>query len=307
MAEKIVRDPKKAEEPAKKAAGTAKKAAEPAKKAASTAAKTTSQTVKKAEENAKKPQNVITPNKPTGGSTVGLRIGACAMWLLAIVCEVFAIMAIMKYFVPPFGMSPLLFLIIMIVIDMGLCIGAAQLWKKANHINPMSEKRGKFLFYLWNELGVIMACICFIPLIILLLKNDKLDKKTKTIAAIVAAVALLITGVASADFNPISAEQKEEAEQSITQNVYWTQFGHKYHLNIDQESGCPHVRNSTTLYEGSVTEAIEAGRTAICSYCAAHAADWGINLNLEALNVEDKDSVLEEVKDQAPVTTAAGD
>ena len=309
MAEKIERGAAKAEDAAKKAAA---KAAEPVKKAA--------EPVKKAAEKAeapKKPQTVITPNKPTGGSTVSLRIGACVMWLLAIVCEVFAIMAALKYFVPPFGMSPLAFLIIMIVLDMALAIGAAQLWKKANHIKPMSEKRGKFLFYLWNELGVIMACICFIPLIILLLKNDKLDKKTKTIAAIVAAVALLITGVASADFNPISAEQKEEAENSITSSVYWTQFGHKYHLKWNETGeepaegekadDCPYIRNSNSVYKGSVTEAIEAGRTAICSYCAAHAADWGIDLNLEALNIENKEEVLAEAGAPEVVDTTKGE
>ena len=299
MAEKIVRGEKKETAPVQKAAETAKKAAPAAKKAADAA---------------KKPQQtVVTPNKPTGGSTVGLRIGAVVLWVLAIVCEVFAIMAIMQYFIPPFGMSPLVFLIIMIVLDLAFAILAAQLWKKANHIKPMSEKRGKFLFYLWNELGVIMACVCFIPLIILLLKNDKLDKKTKTIAAIVAVVALLITGVASADFNPISAEQKEEAENSITSSVYWTQFGHKYHLKWN-ESGeepaegekaddCPYIRNSSSVYKGSVTEAIEAGRTAICSYCASHASDWGIDLNLEALNIENKDEVLAEAGGEAPADT----
>lgn len=291
MAEKIVRGAGKTEQTAQKPAA---KAAEPVKKAAEKAAAP------------KKPQTIVTPNKPTGGSTVGLRIGACVMWLLAIVCEVFAIMAAMKYFIPPFGMSPLVFLIIMIVLDMALAIGAAQLWKKANHIKPMSEKRGKFLFYLWNELGVIMACICFIPLIILLLKNEKLDKKTKTIAAIVAAVALLITGVASADFHPITAEQKEEAEQSITTDVYWTQFGHKYHLNADEETGCPHIRKSSTIYKGSVTEAIESGRTAICSYCAAHYAEE-MGLELEALNVEDREAVEEAGGDLQVVDTSAGE
>ena len=289
MAETIVRNkdknaaPQKAAEAAKKAEPAAKKAAETAQKA----------------EPAKKPQQtIVTPNKPTGGSTTGLRIGAIVLWVLAIVCEVFAIMALLEYFYPPFGMSPLVFLIIMIVLDLVFAILAAQLWKKANHIKPMSEKRGKFLFYVWNELGVIMACICFIPLIILVLKNDKLDKKSKTIAAIVAIVALLITGVASADFNPITAEQKQEAEAQITTDVYWTQFGHKYHLNIDEETGCPHIRNSSTIYKGSVTEAIEGGRTTICSYCAAHYAEE-MGLQLEQLNVEDKDAVVT----QAPTVT----
>ena len=293
MAEKIVRGEKKEAAPVQKAAETAKKAEPAAKKAAQTVAK-------------KPQQTIVTPNKPTGGSTVGLRIGAVVLWVLAIVCEVFAIMAILQYFIPPFGMSPLVFLIIMIVLDLVFAILAAQLWKKANHIKPMSEKRGKFLFYLWNELGVIMACVCFIPLIIILLKNDKLDKKTKTIAAIVAVVALLITGVASADFHPISAEQKQDAEAQITTDVYWTQFGHKYHLNADEESGCPHIRNSSTIFKGSVTEAIESGRTAICSYCAAHYAEE-MGLELANLNVEDKDSVLAELgggsQTEAPNTT----
>ena len=293
MAEKIVRGEKKEAAPVQKAAETAKKAEPAAKKAAQTVAK-------------KPQQTIVTPNKPTGGSTVGLRIGAVVLWVLAIVCEVFASMAILQYFIPPFGMSPLVFLIIMIVLDLVFAILAAQLWKKANHIKPMSEKRGKFLFYLWNELGVIMACVCFIPLIIILLKNDKLDKKTKTIAAIVAVVALLITGVASADFHPISAEQKQDAEAQITTDVYWTQFGHKYHLNADEESGCPNIRNSSTIFKGSVTEAIESGRTAICSYCAAHYAEE-MGLELANLNVEDKDSVLAELgggsQTEAPNTT----
>ena len=269
MAEKIVRNTTKKSAPA----------AKPAEKAAP-AAKQAAETVKKT---ANKQQTVITPNKPTGGSTVGLRIGACVLWLRAIACEVLAIMVLMEYFIPPF--NAMTFLIIAIVLDMALAIIAAQLWKKANHIKPMSEKRGKFLFYLWNELGVIMACICFIPLIILLLKNDKLDKRTKTITAIVAVVALLITGAASADYDPITAEEKQQAEQQISDDVYWTQFGHKYHLNADEEGGCPYIRSSSTLYKGSVTEAIEAGRTAICSYCAGHYAQE-MGLDLDQLNIE---------------------
>ena len=282
MAEMITRksDKKETAEPAKKAA-PAKKPAEAAKKA----------------EPAKKPQTVVTPNKPTGGSTLGLRIGACVLWLLAIVCEVFAIMALLEYFYPPMSMT--LFLILAIVVDMGLAIFAAQLWKKANHIKPMSEKRGKFLFYLWNELGVIMACICFIPLIVLLLKNDKLDKKTKLIATIVAVVALLITGVASADFSPISAEQKEEAEHQITGDVYWTQFGHKYHVYQD----CGSIQNSKNVYPGTVTEAIEAGRTAMCQFCANRAEKEGMDLS--HMNVEGRDASASSNNDLPIVNTTA--
>ena len=267
MAEKIVRNPEK------KDAASAQKAAAPAKKAA---------------EAAKKPQTVITPNKPTGGSTVGLRIGAIFLWLVAIVFEVLAIMAITKDFTIQFtqnGNTNMWILLIgCIVLDMAACITAAQLWKKANHIRPMSEKRGKFLFYLWNELGVIMACICFIPLIVLLLKNDKLDKKMKTIVTIIAAVALLITGAASADYHPISEEQQQAAAQQITDSVYWTQFGHRYHVYED----CSSIQNSNTLYKGPVLEAIESGRTAMCQFCANRAEREGMDLS--HMNVEGRET-----------------
>ena len=281
MAETIVRNKDK-NAAAQKAAETVKKA-EPA-------AKKTAETVKKAETAAKKPQQtIVTPNKPTGGSTIGLRIGAIVLWLVAIAFEILAILAITKDFTIQFthnGNTNLWIILIgCIVLDLACCILAAQLWKKANHIKPMSEKRGKFLFYLWNELGVIMVCICFIPLIILLLKNKKLDGKMKTIVSIVAIVAMLIAGVASADFNPITAEEKDAAEDQITTDVYWTQFGHKYHLNIDEEGGCPYVRDSATIIKGSVTEAIESGRTAICSYCARTYAE-AMGLQLTSLNVE---------------------
>ena len=229
--------------------------------------KATTRTVNKEEAPVEKKQNVVTPGKKTGGSAIGLRIGAIILWLMAIACEVLAIMALLKDFTIRFthdgNTNMLITLIGFIVLDLVFAIIAAQLWKKANHIDPPSKKN-KFLFYLISELGVIMVCICFIPLIIILLKNNKLDKKSKTIVAIVAVAALLITGFASADYHPISSEEKAEAEQVITDDVYWTAFGHKYHLDLD----CNAIVNSNTVYEGSVTEAIESGRTAICSFCA---------------------------------------
>lgn len=114
----------------KKDAASAQKPAAPAKKAAETA---------------KQPKTIITPNKPTGGSTVGLRIGAIVLWLVAIVFEVLAIMAITKDFTIQFaknGNTNMWILLIgCIVLDMAACITAAQLWKKANHIRPMSDTK----------------------------------------------------------------------------------------------------------------------------------------------------------------------
>lgn len=238
--------------------------------------------VEEAAEQPRKKEQKVVQAEPVKGSAAGYRIGAIVLWLLAITCEILAILALTKNFTIRFtqnGNTNMLILLIgLIVLDFIFAVVAAQLWKKANRIKPMSEKN-KFLFYLWNELGVIMACICFIPLIILLLKNNKLDKKTKTLVTIIAAVALLIAGVASADFNPVSAEQKAEAEAEITDDVYWTTFGHKYHMDLD----CQAIVNSSTVYQGTVTEAIESGRSTLCSFCAKRHAD---ELDLDALNVE---------------------
>ena len=242
MATKIVRSNN--DQPEK----TVKKAAEEAK-----------QTAAKAEK-AEKPQQTVKPAAPVKGSSAGYRIGAIVLWVLALACEVCCILILTGALYVP---NKLLFLIIGIVLDMALAIIAAQLWKKANRIKPMSKKN-KFLFYLWNELGVIMAAICFIPLIILLLKDKDLDKRSKLIVTIVAVMAMLITGAASADYDPISAEEKDAAESDITDDVYWSTFGRKYHVDLD----CQAIANSATVYQGTVTEAIESGRSSLCSFCA---------------------------------------
>ena len=250
--------------------------------------KKVTQTVKKAAEEGKKVNQTVKPAPPaSNGSTVGLRIGAVVCWVLAIACEILCILALTNYFYPPFNKTA--FLIIGILLDLGLAIAAAQMWKKANRIKPMSGKN-KVLFYLWSELGVIMACICFIPLIVLLIKDKNLDKKSKLIVTIIAVVALLITGVASADFDPITAEEKAEAEAVVTQDVFWSTFGHKYHTEQD----CQAIANSATLYQGTVTEAIESGRTSLCAFCARR--------HPELESVKSEDAALEEapVEEEAP-------
>ncbi len=244
MAKQIIRDGKKK---VKEAAGTVEAKVE---EALDTAEDSTEDTPK-----AKKGRNSIT-----------LRIIAFVLWALAIGCEIVAIMILLNAM---YVSNKMVWLIILIVADLALAITAAQLWKKANRINPPSKKN-KLKFYLWSELGVIMAAICFLPLIVLLLKNEDLDKKTKTIVTAIAAAAFLITGVASADFDPISSEEKAAAESIITEDVYWTTFGRKYHLDDD----CQAIVNSQVLTEGTVTEAIEAGRTSLCKFCAGRHPEY---------------------------------
>ncbi len=242
--------------------------------------------VKKASEDPKAGSQTVKPAAPTKGSSVGYRIGAVVLWILAIACEICCILILTGALYVP---NKLLFLIIGIVLDLIFAIIAAQLWKKANRIKPMSKKN-KFLFYLWNELGVIMAAICFIPLIILLLKDKDLDKRSKLIVTIVAVMALLITGVASADYDPISAEEKDAAQSEITDDVYWSTFGRKYHVDLD----CQAIANSATVYQGTVTEAIESGRSSLCSFCAHRHPE----LDTSILKIEETAEAVEDLAAQ---------
>ena len=154
---------------------------------------------------------------PVGNAT-GLRIGAVALWVGAIALEVVAYLMLIGKINLGF-MSTLTQIIIALALDLVCVIIGAQLWKKANRIKPASEKN-KLLFWLWNNMGVIACAIAFLPFVILTLVNKESDKKTKAIALVVAVIALLIGGVASYDFDPVSEEQQQAAMAAIADDVY---------------------------------------------------------------------------------------
>ena len=150
------------------------------------------------------------------------------------------------------------------MLDLAFVIIGAQLWKRANHIDPVSKKN-KVKFWLWNNMGVIVCVFAFVPMIILMLRNKELDKKTKAIAVVAAIIALLIGGVSSYDWNPVSLEQKEAAVEALGDGeVYWAPFGKVYHTHED----CSALNQTETLTVGTVEEAIAANRTRLCSFCA---------------------------------------
>ena len=218
---------------------------------------------------AKKKETITTPAgyqakaaKPVGNAG-GLRVGAIILWILAIAFEVLAILVL-------FGKINITFmpqvwqLIAFIVLDLICVIIGSSLWKKANHIAPASAAN-KVKFWLWNNLGVIVSCFAFVPIIILMLTNKDLDKKTKVIAVIVAIVALLIGRAASFDYNPVSSEELTAAEAALGDTiVYWSPFGKVYHTHDD----CSALNVSETLTYGTVEEAVAANRTRLCKFCA---------------------------------------
>lgn len=213
------------------------------------------------EEIAEKRKENYQQAKPVGNAK-SKRIAAIILWVVAIVMEVLAVLVLNGKGVH--FMSQLAQLIIALVLDLACVIIGSQFWKQANHIDPASEAN-KVKFWLWNNMGVIVCTVAFVPIVILMLTNKELDKKTKAIATVVAIIALLIGGVCSYDFNPISEEQLDAAVEALGgDQVYWAPFGHVYHTHDD----CQSLSQSEQLTVGTVDQAIAANRTRLCAFCA---------------------------------------
>jgi hypothetical protein len=133
------------------------------------------------------------------------RVRAIVCWVIAIAFEVIGILRLAEVINWFSNLEPLWFLIICIVLDLIFVVIGSQLWKKANHIDPASEKN-KVKFWLWNNLGTVVSIIAFLPLIILIFTDKKLDKKSKGILGGIAIAALAIAGLTSYDWNPVSME-----------------------------------------------------------------------------------------------------
>ena len=196
------------------------------------------------------------------------RIGAIILWVLGLAFEVFAILIFVhkidfKFTVENPGWT--IAWAVCLGLDLICVIIGSQLWKKGNHLDPASEK-DKVRFWIHNNLGVFVSVVAFLPFIIIVLTDKKASKQSKTIAAIAAVVALLIAGLTSVDWNPIS--QEEMLENAHIDTVYWTASGTVYHAYSD----CSHLNNSVELLEGDSATAIENGKTRMCKTCEARIA-----------------------------------
>ena len=174
-------------------------------------------------------------------------------------------------------MKRLYWLIVAIVVILALAVTGSFLWKKANGLDPASEK-DKVKFFVQNQLGAIMGVLAFLPLVILIFTNKNIDKKTKGIAGTIAAIAMLVAGISGVDFNPPSVEKytKEISEQTTTlkklnfdsDNVHWTSQGNKYHIFED----CQHIKGREKITNGTVKLSFETrGISELCKTCQARA------------------------------------
>ncbi len=257
---------------------------------------------KAARKQADAPEFVPTAEAKSKATT--LRVVSILMWAAAIGCEAFAIFYVLRH--PPVNM---VLLIILLVVDLGLTVGANLLWKKANRLDPASEKNG-FKFFVQNQLGAIISIIAFLPLIILIFLDKDMDGKQKGIAGAIGIVALLVAGATGISLNPPSSEQYAEQTsvvQALTgQNqVYWTKSGTKYHLYDD----CQHINTAATeeIYSGTVAEARELKNiTELCKTCEGRAEKANPDASLPA--AADEDVTAEDVTaEDADADTADAD
>lgn len=256
-------------------------------------------------------QKVWKPTDEAKGKATQFRLFAALLWLGAIVAQVFAIRFIMQ--AVNTGESPVnTWVIGLIVLDLILVFIGSILWKKSNRLNPPSEKN-KFLFYMQSQLGVVLAFIAFLPLIIFILTNKKIDGKSKAILGSIAGVALVIAGIGGAEFNPASVEKYTEETNMVealtgTNNVYWTKSGGRYHLYDD----CGYIKNSTTIMNGTVAESYETkGIDQLCQRCKNQKmkedglSEETLNEKLEKVKEGLHDDNLEETETSEEVKDAA--
>ena len=210
------------------------------------------------------PKTVNIAEKADPSTAKSKRIIAWVFWVLAIACEVLAVLVFIGKVDLGFC-SQIAQLIGFLVLDFVFVVVGAQFWKKANHLDPISEAN-KFKFWLWNNMGVIVCCVAFIPFLIYVLFVDKnADPKLKKVASIAAAVALALGIGLSYDWNPVSEEGLQQAQETLAGvTVYWTPMGSVYHNDLD----CQHLNRSSNVLEGDVATAIADGKTRLCKTCA---------------------------------------
>ena len=144
-----------------------------------------------------------------------------------------------------------------------------------------------------NQLGVVMAFVAFLPLILFVLTNKKVDGKSKAILGSIAGVALLIAGIGGFESNMASVEKYTEETnmiEALTNNnhVFWTKSGGKYHIYED----CHAISDSPTLTGGTVAEAHAAINNKdfnLCLFCKKR------KMKEEGLNDETLNEKLENI------------
>jgi nitrogen fixation/metabolism regulation signal transduction histidine kinase len=111
-------------------------------------------------------QKIFAASEESKAKARQLRLFAILSWIIAMAGQAFAIFKLIHN-------NTLVWLIITIAVILVLAIVGSMLWKKANRLDPASEK-DKAKFFVQNQLGAIMGVLAFLPLVILIFMNKEL-------------------------------------------------------------------------------------------------------------------------------------
>ncbi|MDR2736570.1 MAG: hypothetical protein LBB49_03290 [Gracilibacteraceae bacterium] len=220
--------------------------------------------------------------KPKGNPML-LRVIAVVLWVLGLACETAGILIILKQY-------PIVWIVIALVLDLILVVIGSFLWKKANKIDPPSEKN-KVEFFIKTQLGAIIAVIAFFPILIILLMDKNMDKKVKTWVSILAGICLVVAVGLSIDYDPISLEDLEQMRVNTVSSdfgngiVQWSKNSKVYHT----WGSCSSLKRilEANLSETNVDDAFEKGKTRMCRFCASN---FGITEGVDTGNTNDDDT-----------------
>lgn len=187
------------------------------------------------------------------------RLITWTLWILALCVTLFVAFWVLRQEPVNFWL-----LIGMFVLSGALVIPGNILWKKANILDPASEK-DKVKFFVQNQLGAIVSSIAFIPMIVLLFMNKNLDAKQKSIAGAIA-IALFGGSLFTGATTDAPSVEKYSDEQALVvallgkDEVFWTAGGSVFHLcaevsDLQQES------KTNEIVVGTVSQAHDAGKS----------------------------------------------
>ncbi len=211
-----------------------------------------------------------------------LRIVAAVLWTLAIGLEIFTIIWALVGD-KDFDTRKMWIVIALVVVIGILALTGSLLWKKANRLDPASEK-DKFRFFVQNQLGAIIAVIAFLPLIIFVLADNNLSGKQKGILGGVAAVIFAAVFAGSIDYDSPSREKYTEDDNIVTllygtpnaDQLAWTKSGSVYHV-CDKVPAVNKESADNQIYTGTVAAAQEAGKARLTKQWKSEAKVCGFS------------------------------
>lgn len=205
------------------------------------------------------------------------RLIAAALWLLAIGLEAYGIFGLLlndgilesdtsvgddgtvsagESF-PDWAFWVLIGLLVVMAL---LTIAGSFLWKKAQELDPPSEKN-PVSFFLKSQLGAIVPLIAFVPIIVFIFLNKNMSKQQKGWAGGVGIVLALVAIALGINYDPPSQEEYTADQQAVIQllgedKVHWAGGGEVYHVCDDVSD----LARSDDVSSGTTAEAVENGK-----------------------------------------------